>query len=137
MENRQKIPEQTKRKIVKEVLSGAITKEQARRIYNLKGKSAVLSWMRKFAGLSIKSYGIDPVPILLSERKNILEKEMESEANKKLKARIKELEKELQFAELKGRAYQIMVEIAKKEYGLDLEKKSGAKQSVNLKKKSR
>jgi len=137
MENRQKIPEQTKRKIVKEVLSGAITKEQARRIYNLKGKSAVLSWMRKFAGLSIKSYGIDPVPILLSERKNILEKEMESEENKKLKARIKELENELQFAELKGRAYQIMVEIAKKEYGLDLEKKSGAKQSVNLKKKSR
>jgi len=43
MENRQKIPEQTKRKIVKEVLSGAITKEQARRIYNFKGKSAGLN----------------------------------------------------------------------------------------------
>ena len=137
MKKRQRIPEQTKRKIVNEVLSGAITKEQAQRIYNLKGKSAVLSWMRKFAGLSRNAYGIDPIPILLNGRTNISEKEMESEENKMLKARIKELEKELEFAELKSRAYQVMVEIAKKDYGLDLGKKSGAKQSANLKKKSR
>ena len=137
MKKRQRIPERIKRKIVDEVLSGKLTREQAQRIYKLKGNTAVLSWMRKFAGLSREAYWTDPVPILLKEREKIKEIKMESKESKMLKAKIKELEKELEFAELKSRAYQIMVELAKKEYGLDLEKKSGAKQSANLKKKSR
>ena len=82
-------------------------------------------------------YGIDPIPVLLNERKIKLEKEMESEEEKLLKARIKELEKELQFRELKNRAYEIMIEIAKKDYGIDLEKEPVAKDLANLKKKRR
>ena len=50
-----------------------------------------------------------------------------------LEEKVKQLEAKLEYAELKGRAYQIMVEIAKEQYGLDLEKKSGAKQSKNSK----
>ncbi len=52
-----------------------------------------------------------------------------------LKSKIKDLEIQLKYSELKGRAYQIMVEIAKEDYNLDLEKKSGAKQSKDLKRK--
>lgn len=43
--------------------------------------------------------------------------------NEKLKQKIKELEAKLEYVELKGRAYQIMVEIAKEQYNIDLEKK--------------
>ena len=113
-----------KQKIVLEVLSGQLTKEQARRVYGIKSKSGVLEWMRKFASINPKAHGVDPLPKLRTMKQ-------ESKDTLELKARIKELERQLKYSELKGRAYQIMVEIAKKDYGLDLEKKPGAKQSKN------
>ncbi len=114
--------EQFKRKIVLQVLSGEITKEQARQVYGIKSKSAVLEWMRTFAGIPAKSAGIDPVPLL----KNM---DIPSDEIYKLKEQIKELEQVLKLSQLKGKAYQIMVQIAKEDFNLDLEKKFGAKRS--------
>jgi multidrug efflux pump subunit AcrA (membrane-fusion protein) len=54
----------------------------------------------------------------------------------KLRAEINRLKAQLAQAELKSRAYQIMVEIAKEQYNLDLEKKLGAKPSKHSKKNS-
>ena len=121
------LTEDQKRLVVLEVLSGKITKEEARRKYGIKSKSGILDWMRKYAGMSSRSYGRDPVPLLRDMDKSKDEKAQ-------LKARISELEQELASVRLKGKAYQIMVELAKEEYGLDLEKKSGAKQSKDSKK---
>ncbi|AFL82949.1 hypothetical protein Belba_2058 [Belliella baltica DSM 15883] len=128
MRKTEKFSEEAKRKIVMEVLSGTLTKEQARHVYGIKSKSAILEWMRIFAGLE-RRVPKDPLPIL----RNMSEKQ---DSNNELKARIKQLEEELKLSQLKGRAYQIMVDIAKEEYGLDLEKKSGAKQFKDSKKKS-
>lgn len=118
-----------KRKVVTEVLSGELTKEQARLRYNIGGKSTILDWMRKYAGFKMRTAGCDPLPILQNMSTDDTEEE--------LKDRIRQLEAKLEHAELKGRAYQIMVEIAKEQYDLDLEKKSGAKQSKNSKKNNR
>lgn len=115
-----------KQQVVLEVLSGTITKEEARRRYNIGGKSTVLDWMREFAGLKMRDAGSDPLPILHTMDQNKDKAELEE--------KIKQLEAKLEYAELKGRAYQIMVEIAKEQYNLDLEKKSGAKQFKNSKK---
>lgn len=115
-----------KRKVVTEVLSGKLTKEQARLRYNIGGNSTILDWMRKYAGFKMRTAGCDPLPILQNMSTDDTEEE--------LKDKIKQLEAKLEYAELKGRAYQIMVEIAKEQYNLDLEKKSGAKPSKNSKK---
>lgn len=112
-----------------EVLSGTLTKEHARHVYGIKSKSAILEWMRIFAGLE-RRVPKDPLPIL----RNMSGKE---ESNSELKARIRQLEEELKLSRLKGRAYQIMVDLAREEYGLDLEKKSGAKQFKDSEKKNR
>ncbi|SNS80075.1 hypothetical protein SAMN06295967_1421 [Belliella buryatensis] len=128
MQEKEKFSEDARRKIVTEVLSGTLTKEQARHVYGIKSKSAILEWMRIFAGLE-RRVPKDPLPIL----RNMSEKQ---DSNSELKARIKQLEEELKLSQLKGRAYQIMVDIAKEEYGLDLEKKSGAKQFKDSKKKN-
>lgn len=37
-----------KLQVVEEVLRGVITKEEARKKYGIKGKSAILNWMCKF-----------------------------------------------------------------------------------------
>lgn len=124
-----------KRQVVLEVLSGRVTKEEARRRYKIGGKSTVLKWMRIMSGLKASAVGTDPIPILRSmgkkEEKNTPIDEIEQE---KLYAEIKRLQAALEHAELKGRAYQIMVEIAREQYGIDLEKKPGAKQSKDSKK---
>jgi len=39
-----------KESVVKEVLGGLICKDEARRKYGIRGKSAVLNWIRKFEG---------------------------------------------------------------------------------------
>jgi len=115
-----------KRKVVAEVLSGSITKEQARVRYGIGGNSTILDWMRKYAGFKMRTSGLDPLPILQTMNTD--------ESKEELKDKIKQLEAKLEYSELKGRAYQIMVEIAKEQYNLDLEKKSGAKQFKNSKK---
>jgi hypothetical protein len=42
--------EEFKWRVVQEVLEGKYTKEEVRRVYNIKSKCAVLYWMRKFSG---------------------------------------------------------------------------------------
>lgn len=121
MRKSRRIPETLKHKIILEVLTGSLSKEEARRVYNLKGKSGILAWMRKF-GLA------EPTP-KFKILKNV------SKQEKVLREKVEELEKLLKFQKLKSRAYQIMVEVAKEDYNLDLVKKLGAKQSKELKKK--
>jgi transposase-like protein len=126
MKKRKTYNEAFKRKVVTEVLSGTITKEDARIRYGIGGNSMILDWMRKYAGFKMRTAGLDPLPIL-----QIMNTD---ESTEELKEKIKQLESKLEYVELKSRAYQIMVEIAKEQYNLDLEKKSGAKQSKNSKK---
>lgn len=121
MDKKTNYSENFKRKVVVEVLSGRLTKEQARHVFRIRSKSAIIEWMRIFADQPRNATGVDPTPLLEDMTKT-------NDDIEDLKTKIKHLEEQLQLSELKGRAYQIMVEIAKDEYGLDLEKKSGAKQ---------
>lgn len=130
MKNSNRYSDYFKRKVVKEVISGKFSKEEARRIYKIKSNSAILEWMRIFADLPSRSAGTNPIPLLRKMANS-------PENNEELKARIQQLEEQLKVSELKGRAYQIMVEIAKEDYGLDLEKKPGAKQSEKSKQRTR
>lgn len=122
-----------KEQVVLEVLSGKITKEEARSRYKIAGKSTVLKWMRIMAGLKASASGTDPIPILRTMG-NKGKKVPNSVELEKLQAEIKRLEAALEYAQLNGRAYQIMVEFARERYNIDLEKKSGAKQSKDSKK---
>lgn len=120
--------ESFKRQVVSEVLSGKISKEEARKRYQIGGNSTILYWIRSYAGIKMRTTGSTPTPIPehMGTSKEIFE----------LENKIKDLEAQLEYASLKSRAYEIMIEIAKKKYGLDLEKKSGAKQSKSSKKKT-
>jgi len=114
-------------KVVQEVLSGRITKEEARRVYNIKGKSAVLNWIRKFSGVknctlaASKDY---PNQIEIRQMKELSEKDK----------RIKELEEELVRERLRGDLWQKIVELAEEQLNIDIRKKYGAKPSTPSKK---
>ncbi len=106
-----KFTETFKRQVIADVLSGHLTKEQARKHYQIKGKSSVLYWIRKFDL---------PNPIFMSKQ---------PPDEKDLQAKIKRLERELEDAQLKAEGYSKMIEIAERELKISIRKKSNTKQS--------
>lgn len=129
MKNGRQYSKAFKRQVVLEVLSGQISKEAARRKYGIASNSAILEWIRALAGISPNAHRCDPNAKLQTMSK-------EEDKIAELQEEIKRLKEQLEETELKGRAYQIMVEKAKEKYGIDLEKKHGAKQSKDSKKKN-
>jgi len=114
--------EEFKWKVVQDVLEGKYTKEEARRIHNIKSNCAVLYWMRKYSGNDNYRHGGIPLgtKTSMSNMKELSEKDR----------RIKELEEQLKRESLRADLWQKMVEIAEGQLNIDIQKKYGAKQSV-------
>lgn len=108
-----------KLQVVEEVLKGAISKEAARKKYGIRGKSAILKWMRKFE-VSIHHH----VPEFFLEMKDAEKTEKEA-----LLKRIAELERALDAAQLKSEVYSKMIDVAERELKISIRKKSSTKQS--------
>ena len=116
--------EQFKLKVVKEMISGKFpSKEAARRHYETRSNSAILEWMRLYSGAD----GITKSGRLLKNR-DIMNEEIAKQS-----MRIKELEAALHKEKLKVELSNAFIDIAKEKYGIDLRKKSGAKQFNELK----
>jgi transposase-like protein len=102
-------------RIVEEVLSGKITKEECRYRYGIKGNSTVLRWIRKFTG----SYNRFPDMSIKSE----------SEETARLQEQLRLLKNELEYERLRSTSYLEMIKIAEEDLKISIRKKSGAKQS--------
>jgi transposase-like protein len=112
-----------KRKVVREVLSDGLSKEAARRKYNLKGKSGILQWMRRFGVATEKEERLITNRFVIMERK---QKKVESKSKDE---QIKLLEKALANAELKAESYSRMIQIAEEQFKIKIRKKLSTKQS--------
>ena len=114
MKKRKIYKEAFKRKVVTEVLSGSITKEEAMIRYGIGGNSMILDWMRKYAGFKMRTSGLDPLPILHNMKTD--------ESKEELKEWKKQLEAKLKYTELKGRDHDLKKTTLKlqKEYGVIL-----------------
>ena len=119
--------EEFKWQVVQAVLSGKLNKDEARRVYNVKGKSDILYWMRKFSGNENYRNGKAPLNSLkaMSKMKELTGKDK----------RIKELEESLKREGQRADLWQKMVEIAEDRLNIDIRKKYGAKQSIPSKNK--
>ena len=102
-------------RIVQEVLSGEITKEECRYRYCIKGNSTVLRWIRKFTGAHTNFPKMSP-------------KEKIDEVAR-LREQLALLKKELEYEKLKSSSYLEMISIAEKDFKIPIRKKSGAKRS--------
>ena len=102
-------------RIVEEVLSGKITKEECRYRYGIKGNSTVLRWIRKFTGAH-RSF-----PKMSREQK--------SDEIERLRKQLELLRNELEYEKLKSSSFLEMIKIAEEDFKIPIRKKSGAKQS--------
>jgi len=101
--------------VVAQVEKGEMTYQQAQTAYGIQGKSTVLVWLRKHGGLDWRNPGL----FFMNQPKS---KETPAQ-------QIKRLEKELSDERLKNEFLNKMIEIADRQYGTALRKKSFAKQS--------
>lgn len=113
--------EEFKWKVVQDVLSGTLTKEEARRVYSIKGNCTVLYWMRAFSGVRDYRNGgqvcedSDYMAKITSQREAVQE--------------IVRLKQELKAERLRADLWQKVVEVAEEELQIDIRKKFGARQS--------
>ncbi len=104
-----------KKKVVQELNKGLLNMVQLRAKYAIGGKSSITRWSQQYATLAYTEKALVGRPM-----------------KDKLKQRIKELEKQLEDEKFKVLAYEMLIEIVKREDGIDLLKKDGAKRSVSL-----
>lgn len=79
----------------------------------------ILRWMRRY-GYSDMPKKINFAPVMSKKDKTISEDSLDTA---KLKQRIKELEKALEYAELKATAYSTMIDVAEEELKISIRKK--------------
>lgn len=102
-----------KLKVIQEVEKGELTYKQAQKTYGVQGRSTVLVWLRKYGTLDWSL----PKQHILKPTKD-----------KTPEQRIKELEAALESEKLKNKLFSTMIDIAEKQYGLSIRKKSSPKQ---------
>jgi transposase-like protein len=119
--------EEFKAKIVNEVLSGKLNKNQASKLYGIRGNATILYWIRQSQGLNPMEKQPKQISNFADMRKAI--------SNKKLEEELKETKELLRVAELRADLWQKAVEIAEEKFEIDIVKKFGAQALQQLKNK--
>ena len=105
-----------RRWLVCEIESGRMSWQEARARFNLPNRFDIVykEWQKKYSDQIILT-----LPLMKAEDRT---------NNQELEKRVKELEKQLELAQMKVVALNTVIDIAEKSYKLEIRKKSGPKQ---------
>ena len=118
--------ERFKQELASEISSGLLSKSSAIKKYGVSWMS-VERWCRSY-GVSSGIERIDLYLGLMDPKEKDQELALPDDVVA-LKQRLRELEVKLRAAELRAEAAEMIIDIAEKDFGLDMRKKSGTKQS--------
>lgn len=120
-----------KLQIVQEIELGQLTTTEATKKYQIQCRKTVVNWLRKFGNFDWENQTPSNMP------KSPEQKIMELEAQVKLLEKQKALlEREAFVADKKAIIFDMMIDIAEKEYHIDIRKNSSPEQSTILKTKN-
>jgi len=122
--------ESLKKQVVKTVLEGTYTKGEAAKAYSISWMS-VQRWLNKFGHQVLIEEGISEIKLKKNQSDISMKRSPESQDIQAMKKRIKELEKQLEEAELKAMVYDTMIDVAERELKIPIRKKYVTKQSKN------
>ncbi|WP_207428575.1 hypothetical protein [Pedobacter sp. SYSU D00535] len=122
--DKQTFSESFKRMVVEQVAQGRVNIEEARRLYNIRGHSAIQRWQQ-----NLLKYG--RCSLLLVTETQVMappaKAPSSSQSTEELQARIKLLERQLEDEQLRLEAYRRMIEIAERDFNIPIRKKSNTK----------
>ena len=118
-----------KLEVVKEIESGLISTSGAKRKYGIQARSTVINWLRKYGTFDWENQTPSNMPQSKEQRL------MELEARVKLLEKQKSmLEHQVERADKKAIIFDMMIDIAEKEYNISIRKNSSPEQSTSIEK---
>ncbi|MBC8770640.1 helix-turn-helix domain-containing protein [Arenibacter sp. BSSL-BM3] len=108
-----------KLKVVNEIENGELTATQAVKRYGIQARSTVTSWMRKYGNFDW--HNKTPYTMSKTPEQRLLELEQE---NRLLKKQKRTLEKQVEQADKKAIIFDMMIDLAEKEYNIPIRKNS-------------
>lgn len=110
-----------KLQVVHEYLNTNASQEEINKKYSIVNKNSITKWMRKFDQQAPSDEQIE-LQRTMGKQKAKTTYELE------LEAKVKKLEQQVDYQELKALALSTMIDIAERELKISIRKKSGAKQ---------
>ncbi|WP_205728812.1 helix-turn-helix domain-containing protein [Flavobacterium rhamnosiphilum] len=121
-----------KLQIVQEIEQGQLTATEATKKYGIQCRKTVVEWLRKFGNFDWENQRPSNMP------KSPEQKIMELEAQVKLLEKQKALlERQAYVGDKKAILFDMMIDLAEKEYHIDIRKNSPPEQSTILEKKNK
>ena len=121
-----------KLQIVQEIERGIVSISQVKKEYGIQSRSTIVQWLRKFGNFDWDNQ--TPLNMPKSPEQKIMELEAQVKLLEKQKAL---LEREAYVADKKAIIFDMMINIAEKEYQIDIRKNSSPEQSIILKKNNK
>ena len=116
-----------KLRIVQQIERGQLSTKSAQRTYGIQSRSTVVNWLRKYGNFDWENQTPSNMP------KSPEQKIMELEAKVKLLEKQKNLlEQQAHVADSKVIIFDMMINLAQKEYQIDIRKNSPPEQSSTL-----
>ena len=118
-----------KLEVVKEIESGLISTSGAKRKYGIQARSTVINWLRKYGTFDWENQTPSNMP--QSKEQRLMELEARVKLLEKQKAM---LEHQVERADKKAIIFDMMLDIAEKEYNISIRKNSSHEQSTSIEK---
>jgi transposase len=115
--------------VVQEVESGLLSVTGAKRKYGIQGRSTVVNWLRKYGTFDWENQTPSNMP--QSKEQRLMELEAKVKLLEKQKAM---LEHQVERSDKKAIIFDMMIDIAEKEYNISIRKNSSPEQSTSIEK---
>lgn len=117
--------------VVQEYEATKVSLSALQRKYGIQGDSTVRRWIEKYGNFDVTNKSFSHME--KSKDQELLELQQKIKLLERKNAR---LEKELELKDMKAEFFDMMIDIAEKEYNIDIRKNSFPEQSINIKKKN-
>ncbi|WP_158728780.1 MULTISPECIES: helix-turn-helix domain-containing protein [unclassified Flavobacterium] len=121
-----------KLQIVQDIEQGKMSISQVKKVYGIQSRSTIVQWLRKFGNFDWDNQTPSNMP--KSPEQRIMELEAQVMLLEKQKAL---LEREAYVSDKKAIIFDKMIDIAEKEYQIDIRKNSSPEQSTNSNKSNK
>lgn len=121
-----------KLQVVQEIERGELSAREARLKYGVQGDSTVVNWLRKYGNFDWEHQ--TPLNMPKSQEQKLMELEQRVKLLEKQKS---QLEKQVEQADKKAIIFDMMIDLAEKEYNIPIRKNSLPEQSTSTKKNTK